>query len=54
MLKMNSTMFYKYTRNAPIEDDKIMVLFDVTTLQAHERTAISTVLHPPKVWERAK
>ena len=22
-------------------------------MQAHERTAISTVLHPPKVWQRA-
>ena len=21
-------------------------------MQAHERTAISTALHPPKVWER--
>ena len=23
-----------------------------TYMQAHERTAISTALHPPKVWER--
>ena len=122
----NSTSFSNYIRNVPIEDDEIMVSFDVTSLytsipiihtlniikdyvnddqftrktaipqdkffdlvnlvlttawytfncqfyqktdgvamggpasstiaeiymQAHERTAISTALHPPKVWER--
>ena len=123
----NSTTFSNYIRNVPIEDDKIMVSFDVTSLytnipiidtlniikdyvhsddqfarkmaipqdkfldlvnlvltttwytfnsqfyeqtdgvvmgspassttagiymQAHESTAISTALHPPKVWEQ--
>ena len=123
----NSTTFSNYIRNVPIEDDEIMVSFDVTSLytnipiidtlniikdyvhsddqfarktaipqdkfldlvnlvltttwytfnsqfyqqtdgvamggpassttaeiymQAHESTAISTALHPPKVWER--
>ena len=124
----NSTTFSNYIRNVPIEDDEIMVSFDVTSLytnipiidtlniikdyvhsddqfarktaisqdkfldlvnlvltttwytfnsqfyqqtdgvamggpassttaeiymQAHESTAISTALHPPKVWERS-
>ena len=98
----NSTTFSNYIRNVPIEDDQIMVSFDVTSLytnnpiidtlniikdyvhsddqfakktaipqdkfldlvnlvlttlteiymQVHESTAISTALHPPKVWER--
>ena len=28
----NSTTFFNYIRNVPIEDDEIMVLFDVTSL----------------------
>ena len=28
----NSTAFSNYTRNVPIEDDKIMISFDVTSL----------------------
>ena len=28
----NSTMFPNYIRNVPIEDDKIMVSFDITSL----------------------
>ena len=28
----NSTTFSNYTRNVPIEDDKIMISFDVTSL----------------------
>ena len=45
-----NSQFYQQTDGVALEDPASSTTAEIY-MQAHERTAISTALHPPKVWE---
>ena len=46
-----NSQFYQQTDEVAMGDTTSSTTAEIY-MQAHERTAISTVLHPPKVWEQ--
>ena len=47
----SSSQFYRQTDGITMEDPTSSTAAEIY-MHAYERTAITTALHPPKVWER--